>query len=202
MFMERDRKTDLRIVKTREAIQAAFERLLETAEFSEITVSAIARAARVSRKTFYAHYTSTSDLLADMAQKAVDDIAIEIQPEGELRNVDDWIEQFVRTTLTTMRDHPHFSANVVRSMPAGAFLKVFAKPLERLCEQELAKRELALTAGHEYVLSFFIGGFCATYETWASLGCGVEELDKAADLIARAATQGVGQLLEPNPSLS
>ena len=64
--MEGGRKEDLRVVKTREAIQTAFERLLETTEFGEITISTIAREARVSRKTFYAHYSSTADLLADM----------------------------------------------------------------------------------------------------------------------------------------
>lgn len=49
-----------------------------------MTVSVIAREARVSRKTFYAHYSSVNDLLEVVAQRVVEEIAQEVQPDGEL----------------------------------------------------------------------------------------------------------------------
>ena len=195
--MSEMQKNDLRVIKTREAIQSAFERLLEKTEFTEITVSAIAREARVSRKTFYAHYSSTGELLAMLAQEVVDGIAARIQPEGELRSVDEWVAEFIRVTLSTMKDNPRLTNNVVRALPAGSFVEVLQKPLERLCEIELGKRGLAIAQGHGYVLSFFIGGLCATYDTWNAIGHGAPELEEAADLIVQAATRGIGGLLEP-----
>lgn len=195
--MQRGGRTDLRVIKTREAINLAFERMLETTSYSEVTVSAIAREARVSRKTFYAHYSSVDDLLELMVQRAVDEVADEIQPEGELLVVDEWVTEFVRTTLARLRDNPHLSGNVVQSMPAGSFVEMLRRPLERLCERELRKRGLVIAEGHGYVLSFFIGGLCATYETWVMLGNDASTLEEAASLIARAATQGVGELLGP-----
>ena len=193
----RNEKTDLRVVKTREAIELAFWKLLETADYSAITVSAIAREARVSRKTFYAHYSSIDDLLEISVQDAVDEIAIKIQPEGKLLPVDEWVTEFTRVTLTTLRDNPLLSKNVMRVLRTRSLVKMFSEPLERLCTDELRKRSLVMAERHEYVLSFFVGGLCATYETWVALGQNAQALDEAADTIARAATQGVGKLLEP-----
>ena len=193
----RGAKADLRVVKTREAIESAFERLLGEADFSEITVSAIAREARVSRKTFYAHYSSIDDLLKIMAEEAVDEIAVAIQPDGELRSVDEWVAEFTRITLTSLRDNPRLSGNIIRILRTWSLTKAFSGPLERLFEKDLGKRGLALAKGNEYVLSFFIGGLCATYETWVALGLEASALDEAAEVIARAATQGVGELLKP-----
>lgn len=136
-------------------------------------------------------------LLELMAQKAVDELASEVQPEGELLDVDEWMTEFTQTVFAKLRENPRLSGNVVRLMPAGSLVEVLRKPLERLCERELCKRGLAVEEGHGYVLSFFIGGLCATYETWIAHGQGDAALDEAASLIARAATQGVGGLLKP-----
>lgn len=192
-----EEQTDLRVVKSRKAIQSAFERLLETTAYSEITVSAIAREACISRKTFYAHYSSVSDLLEIMSQEAIDEVANEIQPESELLEVDEWVSRFTRVTLAKLRDNPHLSGNVVRLMPAGSLVEVLRKPLEQLCKRELHKRGLIFEEGHEYVLSFFIGGLCTTYEAWLARGQDAAALEEAATLISRAATRGIGKLLKP-----
>ena len=195
--MRRGEKTDLRVVKTREAIESAFWGLLETSDYSDITVSAIAREARVSRKTFYAHYSSIDDLLEILAQDAVDEVAAKIQPEGKLLPVDEWVTKFTRITLTTLRDNPRLSKNVIRILRTRSLAKMFSEPLERLCAEELRKRNLAMAKHHEYVLSFFVGGLYAAYEAWAALDQNAQALDEAAEVIARAATQGIGKLLEP-----
>lgn len=46
-------RLDRRIVRSRNAILSAFERLLMEKPLADITVSAIAREANVDRKTFY-----------------------------------------------------------------------------------------------------------------------------------------------------
>ena len=48
-------RIDRRIVRSRNAILSAFERLLMEKPLADITVSAIAREANVDRKTFYVH---------------------------------------------------------------------------------------------------------------------------------------------------
>ena len=51
-----ERKTDLRIIKTKKAIKTAFLNLLKENKYHNITISAISETALINRKTFYAHY--------------------------------------------------------------------------------------------------------------------------------------------------
>lgn len=54
---------DRRIVKTRNAISAAFWQLMEQREFKDIAIHDVAAAARISRTTFYHHYTDKHNWL-------------------------------------------------------------------------------------------------------------------------------------------
>ena len=58
-----DKKTDIRIIKTRRAIQAAFLGLMKEKGFAAVTVKDIIRDAEINRSTFYAHYEDKYDLL-------------------------------------------------------------------------------------------------------------------------------------------
>ncbi|MBP3041289.1 TetR/AcrR family transcriptional regulator, partial [Bacillaceae bacterium Marseille-Q3522] len=48
---------NIRIVKTKESIRESFFRLLKQYTFSEITIEKICKEARISRSTFYSHYS-------------------------------------------------------------------------------------------------------------------------------------------------
>jgi len=57
---------DPRIRRTRDLLQQALDKLLETKEFEKISVHDIAEAATVNRATFYDHYTDKYALLEAM----------------------------------------------------------------------------------------------------------------------------------------
>ena len=69
---EKGVRVDRRVVRTRKAILAAFEKLLEKKDLSEITISSIAREADIDRKTFYLHFGSIDGLLDAVAEESVD----------------------------------------------------------------------------------------------------------------------------------
>lgn len=58
-------KTDRRVVKTKESIREAFLQLIQSKEFQKITITELADAANIDRKTFYLHYNSTLDILKE-----------------------------------------------------------------------------------------------------------------------------------------
>lgn len=66
-----ERKTDLRIVKTKKAIKTAFLNLLKENKYHNITISAISETALINRKTFYAHYETKDELYADVIEDAL-----------------------------------------------------------------------------------------------------------------------------------
>ena len=57
-----EKKTDLRVVKTKRAIYAALERLLHKKSIDKITVAELSREAMINKGTLYLHYTDIFDL--------------------------------------------------------------------------------------------------------------------------------------------
>jgi AcrR family transcriptional regulator len=66
----RERKVDLRVQKTREAIKKTFKEMVCEMDAQKITVKELTERARIHRKTFYLHYTSIEALFGDMLQEA------------------------------------------------------------------------------------------------------------------------------------
>lgn len=64
-------KTDLRIIKTKKAIRAAFTELMSQKPIDEITVSDVAEEALINRKTFYAHYDGVHEIVAEMEDEII-----------------------------------------------------------------------------------------------------------------------------------
>lgn len=59
-------KEDLRVQKTIEGINRAFEQLICEKDYEKISVTELCTLAKISKKTFYAYYTDLNDLLAEM----------------------------------------------------------------------------------------------------------------------------------------
>lgn len=79
--MPHERKLDLRVIKTRNAIKTALIDMIKEKDISEITVKELTDRAMINRKTFYLHYTCIEalfeDLIKDIAEeyfKAIDKI--------------------------------------------------------------------------------------------------------------------------------
>ena len=67
-------KVDLRILKSKTALQNAFIELLNTKNFSKITVDELCKLASVNRMTFYNHYHDKYDLFDDIIKKTRESI--------------------------------------------------------------------------------------------------------------------------------
>ena len=63
------RREDRRVRRTRQALGAALIELMVAEEFDAITVQRVIEKAKVGRTTFYAHFTSTDDLLLSDAER-------------------------------------------------------------------------------------------------------------------------------------
>ena len=64
--MEKERKEDARVVRTRRDLRAAMAALMEKRPFDKISVSEVCATAAVNRMTFYKHYRDKYDLLNDV----------------------------------------------------------------------------------------------------------------------------------------
>lgn len=79
-----ERKTDLRVLKTRNAIKNTFKEMVMEKSASDIQIKDLAERAMIHRKTFYLHYTCIEalyeDILSELSEdyyKAIDKIPVD-----------------------------------------------------------------------------------------------------------------------------
>lgn len=71
--MARDTSTDLRVVRTRRAIESALVSLMVKTPLDEVTVKQICSAALVNKGTFYRHYRDKYDVAECIARRELDE---------------------------------------------------------------------------------------------------------------------------------
>ncbi len=76
--------TDKRTIRTRKKLQQALIDLLMEKDFESISIRDITQRAHVGYATFFRHYTSKDDLIADAFQESVSHLGSLLQAMGEL----------------------------------------------------------------------------------------------------------------------
>lgn len=76
--MLEERRVDLRVQKTRDAIKSTFKEMICEMDASDITIKELTERARIHRKTFYLHYTCIEALSEDLLQELANNYYKEI----------------------------------------------------------------------------------------------------------------------------
>ena len=67
-------KEDMRIIKTKKAIEEAFLALMEQEDYEKISIKDICSQAMIGNATFYYHYSSKQDLAEQLARKFLSEL--------------------------------------------------------------------------------------------------------------------------------
>ena len=164
---------DRRIVRSRNAILSAFERLLMEKPLADITVSAIAREANVDRKTFYVHFGTVDGLLdaiaVDVVEMIVDSVEKTLSSMGGNTNERALgaAATFFKTVNEALCNNLVLNRQLIENIPLDDFMARLRVPLEH----EIADRGL-LPEGlkdemFDYYLAFLLSGIIGIYRTWA-----------------------------------
>lgn len=69
------RDNDLRIIKTKKALQEAILNLLENKKLENISITEICKEANINRGTFYLHYNQIEDILVEFFEELMKDLS-------------------------------------------------------------------------------------------------------------------------------
>ena len=121
---------DLRILKTRDAIWEAVLSLTEEKGFERITVSDIARRARINRTTFYAHFTDKETVIRDGVAAMLRNLIARWEPAPERISTAQATTPHANTVLWF--DHVRENARFYRAMFVTGELARFSGEIEGL----------------------------------------------------------------------
>lgn len=192
-------RIDRRIVRSRNAILSAFERLLMEKPLADITVSAIAREANVDRKTFYVHFGTVDGLLDAIAVDVVEMIVDSV--EKTLASMDGdtneralgAVATFFKTVNEALCNNLVLNRQLIENIPLDDFMARLRAPLEH----EIAERDL-LPHGlkdemFDYYLAFLQSGIIGICRTWA-LSDGSVPIERVSEVANDLTLNGLSSL--------
>ena len=176
-------RIDRRIVRSRNAILSAFERLLMEKPLADITVSAIAREANVDRKTFYVHFGTVDGLLdaiaADVVEMIVDSVEKTLSTMGSDPNERALgaAATFFKTINEALCNNLVLNRQLIENIPLDDFMTRLRVPLEH----EIAERDL------------LPHGIIGIYRTWA-LSDGSVPIERVSEVANDLTLNGLSSL--------
>lgn len=173
-------KSESKYFSTAARMDAAFLELIEKKDFAYITVKEICEKAGVNRSTFYLHYETVNDLLAESAQYIIDQFvefmphktaeildAIPTRPLDELYFI---TPEYLTPYLNYIKKYRHiFQVTIAQSSVLGMD-KVYRK-LNRHVLTPILNRFQVPSEKQKYIMAFHINGIMALIREWLNNDC-------------------------------
>lgn len=160
---------DKRVIKTKRAIHEAMTRLINEKPIEEITVTELAEAAEINRKTFYNYYGSVYMVAEEMEDEIIERF------EETLRKIDfDTLLKNPQTTFITLAklitSDLDFYENILTNRNQLFFLQKITTSLKQrmmtlYADEITIDRELV-----EYMLEYIVSGLVSVYQRWFESG--------------------------------
>ena len=176
----------------------AFLTILEKKDFAYITVKEICEAAGVNRSTFYLHYETMADLLAESTQYIINrfmkampqDTAAFLKklpncPREELYLV---TPEYLTPYLTYVKEHRRIF-RVAVEQAAVLHMKDAYGGLHQYVLTPILSRFHVPPADREYLMAFYISGLMAIINRWLKDGC-QDSIEQIVSVMQRCTNHG------------
>lgn len=179
----------------------AFLELLEQKDFAYITVKELCAKAGVNRSTFYLHYETLADLLAESAQHIIDRFVaamphdtqefLEKLPERPVEELYLITPEYLVPYLTYVKEHRRVFRTTVEQASALRMNDAY-EALSRHVFLPILNRFGVSAADREYLMAFYISGLMAIINRWLQADC-QDSIEHIISVMQTCITRGAGQ---------
>lgn len=173
-------KSESKYFATAARMDEAFLELIEKKDFAYITVKEICEKAGVNRSTFYLHYETVSDLLAESTQHIINQFVefmphdtaeflekLQNRPLEELYLI---TPEYLTPYLTYVKEHRRIFRATVEQAAALRMNDAYQE-LNRHVLMPILNRYQVLPVNQRYVMQFYINGLMAIINEWLKDDC-------------------------------
>ena len=182
--------TDKRVVRTKNSIRKAFNELVQNKEMSEISVSELTSAAKITRSTFYMYY----DSVAAVRDQIENEIMAHID---RIMNEQDWLSCMVNpyplldAICREITKYDEYNRYILCSNNTGRLLdKVNARVVAAFIEYVKANDIEIDVARSKYVAAFVTAGISECFRIWYNHKSSLT-LEELCRRISEAVTKGL-----------
>ena len=123
-----EKKTDLRIIKSKNAIKNAFLDLMEEKGYANITITDIAKRAMINRKTFYIHFETKEALYNSISNELLSILSPTLNKLQNLEGKEQ--RQYVINMLLHFKEHKDIFNILVKDKTNPDFLNKLKEKLK------------------------------------------------------------------------
>ena len=152
---------DLRFAKNRTALQQAFKDLVVEKQSGKVSVKELAERAQVNRMTFYSHYDSIDDVLAEIVDGMVEEI---LAGQRACPRFD--AAALLRDSDTVMQRDIAFFRAAAQSEGMGAFRTILRSGYRTIFKEALAKEGSLHGAERELAATTIASGVAYAFFDW------------------------------------
>lgn len=164
--MRQEKREDLRVKKTKEAIHNAFKSMICEMDYEQITIKELAQRAQINRKTFYLHYTSLDELLEELQKEIAENFIRRKVSYSSMKDIQDLIRLFFEQAANMPLLHE-------RLMCSGSYYPVWEKINHRIMEHR-RKTNRGVFGLDEYsenlVFAYYGANSTLLYRQWVADG--------------------------------
>lgn len=164
----KEKKTDLRIIKTKNLLYSTLIALLKDYTFEEIKVSDICNKALINRSTFYAHYSDKYELLSSCIQDIKEELASKLRSNTNISNTKEYYMEMLDLFLTHIDENRELFSSIIINNKNSVIMDIFyatinADLTKRLKEED--KRYESIVP-EEIITNFYVGAVVNVSMKW------------------------------------
>ena len=194
-------RSESKYFATAARMDEALLELLEQKDFAYITVKELCARAGVNRSTFYLHYETLADLLAESAQHIIDRFVaamphdtqefLEKLPERPVEELYLITPEYLVPYLTYVKEHRRIFRTTVEQASALRMNDAY-EALSRHVFLPILNRFGVSAADREYLMAFYISGLMAIINRWLQADC-QDSIEHIISVMQTCITRGAGQ---------
>ncbi len=184
-------KHDRRILKTKKAIYEALVELMQKKKLNSITVTELAAAANINRKTFYTYYSTVNDVLDEVINELISSLKDLMYAMSEDYNM--LSPQTLFAFLNTIMSDVDIVRALFTSDNGNMLFNKLQKALQETLLKELIDNDIKMNIPPEQyplISSFVAGGLIYVYYEWITNPNGTS-LDEMARTLTTLIISGV-----------
>ncbi|MFR2924604.1 MAG: TetR/AcrR family transcriptional regulator [Eubacterium sp.] len=184
-------KADRRILKTKRAIYEALVELMQKKKLNSITVTELAAAANINRKTFYTYYSTVNDVLDEVINELISSLKDLMYTMSEDYNM--LSPQTLFAFLNTIMSDVDIVRALFTSDNGNMLFNKLQKALQETLLKELIDNDIKMNIPPEQyplISSFVAGGMIYVYYEWITNPNGTS-LDEMARTLTTLIISGV-----------
>lgn len=187
--MSNQEKTDRRVLYTKMFLKEALLELMKDKAIDKITPTELCRKANINRNTFYSHYYTPRDVLAEIEEEFSTQLIESLSSQSTAENFE--ILQMLKEITHLIHAQKDFCKILLSENGDAAFFEnVISAGKPVVLERWRAEGVAADDNGMEMLFSFVVNGSIALIRKWAATDLR-EPPDKVAVLIERIAYGGI-----------